>query len=122
LSGVAPNVRRVGQEDRRRIDEETTMIIDCDRCEVRGDACQDCVVGVFLGVPGIGGSSDDEQAAEPPAGGGELRLAEPERRALHLLAEQGLVPRLRLVDAKPRRASPTRRGPGRDTGGFSNAV
>jgi len=35
------------------------MIIDCDRCEVRGDACRDCVVGVFLGLPGsVGGGSE----------------------------------------------------------------
>jgi len=27
------------------------MIIDCDTCAVRGDACGDCVVGVLLGVP-----------------------------------------------------------------------
>ncbi|MCZ3388858.1 MAG: hypothetical protein LH645_06955 [Actinomycetia bacterium] len=53
------------------------MIIDCDGCGVRGDACGDCVVAVLLGAP------PDLQADE--------------RRALGVLAEAGLVPPLRLV-------------------------
>jgi hypothetical protein len=28
------------------------MVIDCERCEVRGLACGDCVVGVLLGMQG----------------------------------------------------------------------
>jgi hypothetical protein len=56
------------------------MIVDCDRCDVRGDACGDCVVTVLLG---------------PPAGG--VRFDETERRAIDALAGAGLVPRLRLV-------------------------
>lgn len=57
------------------------MIVDCDRCEVRGNACQDCVITVLLGAP---------------PGGIELDGAE--RRALDTLAEAGMVPRLQLVD------------------------
>ncbi len=57
------------------------MIVDCDRCEVRGNACQDCVITVLLGAP---------------PGGVELDGAE--RRALDTLAEAGMVPRLQLVD------------------------
>ena len=57
------------------------MIVDCDRCEVRGGACQDCVITVLLG-------------ALP--GGVELDGAE--RLALDTLAEAGMVPRLQLVD------------------------
>jgi len=53
------------------------MIIDCDGCGVRGDACGDCVVAVLLGAP------PDLQADE--------------QRALGVLAEAGLVPPLRLV-------------------------
>lgn len=53
------------------------MIIDCDDCAVRGQACRDCVVGVLLGVPG--------------------KLLDEERAALDVLAEAGLAPRLRLV-------------------------
>jgi hypothetical protein len=56
------------------------MIIDCDRCVVRGDACADCVVSVLLGAP--------------PSG---VELAEEERAALAALAGGGLVPPLRLV-------------------------
>ncbi|WP_051581124.1 hypothetical protein [Pseudonocardia acaciae] len=77
------------------------MIIDCDGCAVRGDACEDCVVGVFLGMPGA--------ADEPnlPSGARTLQLDAPECRALSVLADQGLVPRLRLVATDLRRASPT---------------
>jgi hypothetical protein len=72
------------------------MLIDCDRCEVRGPACDDCVVGVLLGVP-------DPRTAGPS---GAVHLEAPERRALDVLADQGLVPRLRLV---PRTAERTGR-------------
>lgn len=63
------------------------MIIDCDGCGVRGDACGDCVVAVLLGAP------PDLQADE--------------QRALGVLAEAGLVPPLRLVER------PADAGPGR---------
>lgn len=55
------------------------MIIDCDRCEVRGDACSDCVISVLLGAP--------------PA----VEWDDAEQRAVYALAEAGMVPRLRLV-------------------------
>ncbi len=51
--------------------------IDCDDCAVRGPGCQDCVVSVLLGVPET--------------------LLDDERRALEVLADVGLAPRLRLV-------------------------
>ncbi len=57
------------------------MVVDCDRCEVRGDACQDCVITVLLGAP--------------PSG---IDLDGAERRALHTLAEAGMVPHLQLVN------------------------
>lgn len=56
------------------------MIVDCDRCVVRGDACQDCVITVLLGAP--------------PGG---VELDRTEARALENLAAAGMVPRLRLV-------------------------
>ena len=56
------------------------MLIDCDTCEVRGDACGDCVVSVLLGAPPGGVDIDPE-----------------EERALQVLADSGLVPHLRLV-------------------------
>ncbi|QIK66069.1 hypothetical protein G7072_06690 [Nocardioides sp. HDW12B] len=55
--------------------------IDCDTCLVRGLACHDCVVTVLLGPPPETGFDDDEQ------------------RALSVLADSGLVPKLRMVDA-----------------------
>ncbi|MGH8867309.1 MAG: hypothetical protein ACRDYU_04850 [Actinomycetes bacterium] len=56
------------------------MIVDCDRCEVRGLACDDCVVSVLLGPPSEGGLADEE------------------RRAVDVLAGSGLVPPLRYRD------------------------
>ena len=53
------------------------VVIDCDDCAVRGPGCQDCVVSVLLGVPDT--------------------LLDDERRALEVLADAGLAPRLRLV-------------------------
>lgn len=75
------------------------MIIDCDRCEVRDIACGDCVVGVLLGAPG------SAAAEEVPSGAPAMQLDAPEQRALAVLAEQGLVPRLRLVAPMPRRTA-----------------
>ena len=50
------------------------MIVDCDRCAVRGDACADCVITVLLGAP--------------PGG---VRLDATERRAIDALAEAGML-------------------------------
>lgn len=63
------------------------MVIDCESCAVRFSACGDCVIGVLLGMP---------------SGAPTVSLDAPERRALDVLAEQGLVPRLRLVATTPR--------------------
>lgn len=56
------------------------MLIDCDGCAVRDLACGDCVVTVLLGLPGV-----------------RQEVDEGERRALDVLADGGLVPRLQLV-------------------------
>jgi len=53
------------------------MIIDCDGCQMRDLACDDCVVTFLLG---------------PPAG-----LGSAEQTALAVLADGGLVPPLRMV-------------------------
>lgn len=81
------------------------MIIDCDSCDVRGNACGECVVGVLLGVPGVPRRADgaSPQAGLEPPGASMVQLDAPERRALDVLADQGLVPRLRLVAAPPGR-------------------
>ncbi|ASR34924.1 hypothetical protein BAY61_07945 [Prauserella marina] len=72
--------------DYRDFIDEDTLVIDCDRCQVRGDACADCVVSVLLGAP----PSVEWDSAE--------------RHAVDVLAEAGMLPRLRLVEEKPRRA------------------
>lgn len=60
------------------------MLIDCDTCEVRGLACDDCVVTALLD--------------SPPA----VEIDEGEQRALQTLAEGGLIAPLRLVDRNSR--------------------
>ena len=92
------------------------MIIDCDSCAARPTACADCVVGVLLGGEPPSEVTDGEQQTPPSAL--TLSLDAPERRALDVLAEQGLVPRLRLVAPAPRRTHSGRQGEdvGRDVG------
>jgi hypothetical protein len=77
------------------------MIIDCDGCAVRGVACGECVIGVLLGAPAPAAAADHDP--EAPSGAPIVQLDAPERRALAVLADQGLVPRLRLVATTPRR-------------------
>lgn len=60
------------------------MLIDCDGCAMRDLACTDCVVTVLLGGPP-----------------GAVEVDDAERRALDVLADSGLVPRLRLVPLGP---------------------
>ena len=60
------------------------MLIDCDTCVARGDACGDCVMTVLLQRPPI-----------------PVDLDEDERAAIGSLAEAGLVPPLRLVRSIP---------------------
>ncbi len=75
------------------------MIVDCDRCAVRGPgACGDCVVTVLLGTP---------------PGGVELDASE--QRALEALAGAGMVPPLRLVTGAPEAGSPPRGDVGNTT-------
>ncbi|HEY7043748.1 MAG TPA: hypothetical protein VH419_08780 [Nocardioidaceae bacterium] len=58
------------------------LVIDCDRCSVRGAGCSDCVVTVLLGGPPFG-----------------VELDEVEQRAIDVLSDAGLVPPLRMVEA-----------------------
>lgn len=64
------------------------MVVDCDSCEVRGLACQDCVISVLLG--------------SPP----NVELDSSEQRAINVLADAGLVPKLRLIPVGPRVDTP----------------
>jgi hypothetical protein len=63
---------------------EGVVLIDCDGCAMRDLACDDCVVTVLLG-------------STP----GSVEVDEGERRALDVLADSGLVPRLQLVPLGP---------------------
>lgn len=56
------------------------MLVDCETCSVRDVACDDCAVGVLLGMPTAGGTLDAD-----------------ERTAIGVLAASGLVPPLRLA-------------------------
>lgn len=64
------------------------MLIDCDTCAVRDLLCGDCVVPVVLGLTRAPRDLDHG-----------------ERRALDVLADSGLVPRLRMVPFGPSRES-----------------
>lgn len=89
------------------------MLIDCDDCAVRDLACGDCVVTVLLA--GTATASDPEGSDRPlgPAIRG-VEVDDGERRALAVLADSGLVPRLRLVPlGLPRGVGP----PGRAAAG-----
>ncbi|WP_328295652.1 hypothetical protein OG218_23615 [Kineococcus sp. NBC_00420] len=55
------------------------MLIDCDSCTVRPQACSECVVSVLLGPPGDAVLDVDELGA------------------VEVLAASGLVPPLRLA-------------------------
>jgi hypothetical protein len=81
------------------------MSIYCEGCAVRGAAWGECVIGVLLGAPA---PADEGAGAAPdvPSGAPIVQLDAPERRALAVLADQGLVPRLRLVATTPRRTLP----------------
>lgn len=70
------------------------MLIDCADCPARDVHCGDCVVGALLAGPG------------PVGLGGHLE--EPERAALAVLADFGMVAPLRLLSeaAPPRQARP----------------
>ncbi len=68
------------------------MLIDCDRCEMRGIACPDCVVTALLGP---GQPQPDLDAAE--------------QRALRVLADARLISPLRLHPVA-RAAGPRRPG------------
>ena len=76
------------------------MLIDCDTCEVRDVACDDCVVTVLLGPTRLA-SDGVTFAGTLPAGAGAsigvYALADDEQAALAVLADSGLVPPLRLV-------------------------
>lgn len=71
------------------------MIVDCSECAVRGVACGDCVVTVLLGYPGC------EEATQTVRSDVVARMSieQDERVAMEVLAEAGMVPRLRLVPA-----------------------
>lgn len=57
------------------------MLIDCDRCAMRSIACHDCVVTFLLGDAPHGHGAD---------------LTSDEVAAVEVLADQGVVPPLRL--------------------------
>jgi hypothetical protein len=61
--------------------QDDSVVVDCDRCVVRGPStCGDCVVTFLLGAP--------------PAG---IQIDAGEMAALSVLSDAGLTPPLRLV-------------------------
>jgi hypothetical protein len=66
------------------------MIVDCDRCAVRGGACQDCVITVLFGAPPSGVGMD-----------GGVELDGPGRQALDTMVGVGRLSQLQLVHRYP---------------------
>jgi hypothetical protein len=62
--------------------DENTVTVDCRRCLLRDIACSGCVMSVLIGAPPT------------------VEWDHTERRAIDLLADAGMVPRLRLVPAR----------------------
>jgi hypothetical protein len=77
------------------------MIIDCDSCEMRNIACDDCVVSVLLAAP-------------PAVEDGDIEWGEDESGAIRALAASGLVPPVRMRDG--RRGTPAVKAPDAATG------
>jgi hypothetical protein len=73
------------------------MLIDCDSCAARGQACSGCVVGVLLSPPPLSAVDWDDA----------------ERAALAALTQGGLRPTLLVtpapLPARPRRIEASRR-------------
>ena len=63
------------------------MLIDCDRCEMRDIACDDCVVTALLGIATEAGTGSGTDLTD---------LADETAVALRHLAAGGLAPPLRL--------------------------
>ncbi|GAA4888606.1 hypothetical protein GCM10023203_47140 [Actinomycetospora straminea] len=90
---------------------EAPVLIDCDTCAVRDVACHDCVVGVLLGTPGVpaGAGAGVRPSDAAPGGPLPLEFGPVEQRALEVLADHGLIPRLRLVPPTAPGAPPRQR-------------
>jgi len=70
------------------------MIIDCESCTVRGDACAECVV-TFLTIP-VRPTHLPATVTASGEGPGPIELDDAEQGAIGVLARSGLVPPLRL--------------------------
>jgi hypothetical protein len=83
MAHEAPRRQRPSRSTHSREHQpDASIVIDCDRCSVRGIGCGDCVVTVLLGGPPYGVTLNDD-----------------ERHALDVLAAAGLVPPLRMIES-----------------------
>jgi len=82
------------------------MIIDCDRCEMRDIACDDCVVSVLLAAPSAGEATESAAESGVDAGvqSGCIEWHDDESGALLVLAQVGLVPPVRMRPGRHRAA------------------
>ncbi|MCP2260099.1 hypothetical protein LX15_003810 [Streptoalloteichus tenebrarius] len=63
------------------------MIVDCDRCVVRGDACQDCVISLLLGAPP--GADVEVREDRGPGRSADIPIPVGKSRRLRLIARSG---------------------------------
>jgi len=92
------------------------MLIDCDTCKVRGQACGECVVNLLFGqAPPVSepakGQVGERQVGGGQAGQGQVSEPDAERRAIQVLAAAGFeVTVLSREDLRtPLRLVPVRR-------------
>jgi hypothetical protein len=69
------------------------MIIECERCEVRGLACASCAIGAAL----VRQSPASQSSGRVAPGLDHADLDHAEIRALTVLANAGLIPPLRYA-------------------------
>jgi hypothetical protein len=77
------------------------MIIDCDHCEVRNIACDDCVVSVLLAAPSVE-ESEGGDGNGSRNGSRNIEWQDDESGALRALAQVGLIPPLRMRSGRGR--------------------
>jgi hypothetical protein len=65
------------------VDLQSSLVIDCDSCQMRDITCGDCVISFLIGPP------------QPRSS--QVTLEESEAQAIAALAGGGLVPPLRVV-------------------------
>lgn len=100
MTGKRGTARGGGRGTRRR-----GLVVECDRCAIRGVGCGDCAIGAIIGESRPGESRPRVTHNGAELSGEDWRaLSGEDRRALGVLASEGLGPE--LLDAPAGGISP----------------